>query len=632
MIEDLVIPDGTTTIAAYVFHNCSSIKSVTLPTSITSISAWAFEGCSGIAKTYYDGTPSDWLKISFGHSSANPIYFSHNLYIDNELITDFVIGDGPNGIQSYAFQNYTCLKTITIPKSVTSISSWAFEGCSNLTDVYYTSSVADYGKITISDSGNTYYANATKHFGYTITWICDEQTYTVTTGIPGEAIVLPDEPQKAGYTFEGWQNIPDVMPSENITIKGSLKANTYIAALIVDNQTYDEIPYTYGQESINLPDVPLKAGYSGRWSEYSLGIDGTTITAIYTPNSHTVTWMVDGNIYTETTESYKNEIQLPDEPTRDGYTFGGWQNFPETMPDEDITISGSFSANIYYARVFVDGELYREISYTYGQKSVDLPDVPKKTGYTGSWSSYNLGVGGTTINAIYTPNTYTVTFIADGKIVDNVSFVYGSTSISEPIVPAKEGHFGKWETYSLGAQNINVNAIYTKKQYIASWIVNGKKTNTIVDYGAEIVSPDDPLFENHTFTGWTPSVPSTMPAKNLEFTATFKLTNNATVNIVNYDKYNGSTQAYKTTMTFKADVKYGSDLNWHVDGASYRIENGACTVIEAENDFSVYCTVVDGDGNTVKSKTETIKIKHSFFDKLLAFFIGLFGAFKKIEQ
>ena len=85
-------------------------------------------------------------------------------------------------------------------------------------------------------------------------------------------------------------------------------------------------------------------------------------------------------------------------------------------------------------------------------------------------------------------------------------------------------------------------------------------------------------------------------------------------------------------MTFKADVKYGSDLNWHVDGASYRIENGACTVIEAENDFSVYCTVVDGYGNTVKSKTETIKIKHSFFDKLLAFFIGLFGAFKKIEQ
>ena len=100
------------------------------------------------------------------------------------------------------------------------------------------------------------------------------------------------------------------MPSENIIIKGSLKANTYFATLIVDNQTYDEIPYTYGQESIDLPDVPSKSGYSGSWSEYSLEIDGTTITAIYTPNSHTVIWMIDGIKYTETTESYNNEIQV----------------------------------------------------------------------------------------------------------------------------------------------------------------------------------------------------------------------------------------------------------------------------------------------------------------------------------
>ena len=83
-IGDVEIPEliegyPVTSISSYAFKNCSSITSVTLPTSITSINNWAFEGCSEIAKTYYNGTLSDWLNISFGSLSANPVSFSHNL-------------------------------------------------------------------------------------------------------------------------------------------------------------------------------------------------------------------------------------------------------------------------------------------------------------------------------------------------------------------------------------------------------------------------------------------------------------------------------------------------------------------------------------------------------------------------
>ena len=233
----------------------------------------------------------------------------------------------------------------------------------------------------------------------------------------------------------------------------------------------------------------------------------------------------------------------------------------------------------------------------------------------------------------YVPETYTATFIADGKVVKRVSFTSGAISISEPAIPVKEGYSGKWETYTLGSENITINAVYTKKQYIVSWVVNGNKTNVIYDYGDEIKLPAAPEYELHTFVKWSPDVPSTMPANNLVFTAQFRLTNSASVEIVNYNKYNGTTQDYKSSITFRAVVKYGHNLNWQVKGANYIINSdNSCTVVEATDDYTVCCTAFDADGNEVKSKTETIKIKHSFFDKLIAFFIGLFGSFKKIEQ
>lgn len=56
----------------------------------------------------------------------------------------------------------------------------------------------------------------------------------------------------------------------------------------------------------------------------------------------------------------------------------------------------------YTAKLMVDGKLYKEIEYNEGQKSISLPPVPEKAGYTGEWESYSLTNGGTIINAIYT--------------------------------------------------------------------------------------------------------------------------------------------------------------------------------------------------------------------------------------
>ncbi len=54
---------------------------------------------------------------------------------------------------------------------------------------------------------------------------------------------------------------------------------------------------------------------------------------------------MDGEVY-KTYELDEGEPITPEaEPTKEGYTFSGWGEIPSTMPDHDVTVSGTFSKN-----------------------------------------------------------------------------------------------------------------------------------------------------------------------------------------------------------------------------------------------------------------------------------------------
>jgi hypothetical protein len=56
---------------------------------------------------------------------------------------------------------------------------------------------------------------------------------------------------------------------------------------------------------------------------------------------------------------------------------------------------------------------------------------------------------------------YTATFMADGKVVGTVQFTVEDTKLAEPAVPAKEGYTGAWESYTITAADMTINAVYT---------------------------------------------------------------------------------------------------------------------------------------------------------------------------
>ena len=162
----------------------------------------------------------------------------------------------------------------------------------------------------------------------------------------GTEITAPDNPTRKGYTFKGWdKEIPETMPAENITVKAQWEINQYTIAF--DTNGGSEIaPITqdYGTE-ITAPDNPTRKGYTFKgWDKEipeTMPAGNITVKAQWEINQYTITFDTNGGSeIAPITQDYGTEITAPDNPTRKGYTFKGWdKEIPETMPAENITIT-----------------------------------------------------------------------------------------------------------------------------------------------------------------------------------------------------------------------------------------------------------------------------------------------------
>ena len=162
----------------------------------------------------------------------------------------------------------------------------------------------------------------------------------------GTEITAPDNPTRKGYTFKGWdKEIPKTMPAENITVKAQWEINQY--TITFDTNGGSEIaPITqdYGTE-ITAPDNPTRKGYTFKgWDKEipeTMPAENMTVKAQWEINQYTIAFDTNGGSeIAPITQDYGTEITAPDNPTRKGYTFKGWdKEIPKTMPAENITIT-----------------------------------------------------------------------------------------------------------------------------------------------------------------------------------------------------------------------------------------------------------------------------------------------------
>ena len=147
-VDAVVFPNGLKTIGRNAFNGCYSLTKVVLPNSVTEIGYKSFSNMEFLSEV----TLSSGLTI-----------IPEAAFYGNPCVTSVSIPEGVQTIGPAAFAGCTTLTEVTIPASLTKIDVYGF-GTESLTDVFYNGTQEQWDAITIEEEGNLFLESATIHF------------------------------------------------------------------------------------------------------------------------------------------------------------------------------------------------------------------------------------------------------------------------------------------------------------------------------------------------------------------------------------------------------------------------------------------------------------------------------------
>ena len=334
----------------------------------------------------------------------------------------------------------------------------------------------------------------------------------------GTKITAPKDPTKTGYTFTGWDmEIPKTMPVENVTVTATWKINQYTITFNTDGGSeVASITQDYGTK-ITAPADPAKTGYTfGGWDKTipdTMPANNLTIKAKWTINKYTITFNTDGGSeIAPITQDYGTDITAPANPTKEGYTFAGWdENIPANMPAKNMTIKAKWTINKYTVTFKNGDKVVKSAEMNYGS-TITAPAVPVKEGYTfKGWQGYTdnmtLPAHDVTFTAQWTINQYTLTFKNGETAYKTITQDYG-TAIAKPADPTKTGYtFDGWDKTiptTMPAGDMTIKAKWTANQYTVTFDSDGGSAcdSVSVTYDRPYGTLPKPTKEGYTFTGW----------------------------------------------------------------------------------------------------------------------------------
>ena len=605
-LTSIKIPEKVTTIESDAFAWCENMTSVSIPSCIQSIWAKAFLDCNSIKEFYCyadevptisnDAFNSDYsqatLYVPYGTSDkykanatwncfGNIIEMAQNeynlsYYVDNQLYKSYKIKIG----------------TPITPEAAPTKEGYTFSGWSEIPEIMPANDVTVTGTFTINK--------------YKLTYMVDGEVYK-TFEIEYNATITPEvAPTKEGYTFSGWSEIPETMPAHDVTVTGSFAINKYKLIYQVDGADYKSYELEYGAKITPEP-APTREGYTfSSWSEIpeTMPAHDVTVTGSFAVNKYKLIYQVDGAEYKTYELDYGAAITPESAPTKEGYTFSGWSEIPETMPAHDVTITGSFSVNKYKLIYKVDGVEYKSYELEFGAKITPDP-APTKEGYTFSgWSEIpeTMPAHDVTVTGSFTKGAYKLTYMVDGEVYKTMSYDYGATITPEP-APTKEGYtFSGWSEIpaTMPAHDVTVTGTFIINKYKIIYKVDGAEYKSYeLEFGATITPEPAPTKEGYNFSGWS-EIPATMPAHDVTVTGSFTKGTYKLTYMVDGEVYKTISYDYGATITPEpAPVKDGYTFSgWSEIPATMPAHDVTVTGSFTINKYKLTYTV---DGEEYKS-------------------------------
>ena len=320
----------------------------------------------------------------------------------------------------------------------------------------------------------------------------------VTNVYYGAAISVAEPAAREGYTFAGWdRDVPETMPASDVTLVSQWSENDadytdYNAAKAAAEAKQAEANFdkTYTAESRQALADALAKDVSGRKYTQQGEVDAAAkaindaVTALELM-TYKATFYVDGAEYKVVEAKVGEAIAKPEDPSKTGYVFTGWDPEVGTMGTEDLTFNAKFSAG--------------EVSYTVETYVMGLD------GQYGAADSKNVAAT-TGAEITLTPDA------REGFTVAGESVLTGTVAADSSLV---------------------LKVYYSRNQYKLT--VDGAES--MVYYGAALEIADPEARTGYTFAGWKPAAPATMPANDVTLESQW------TENDADYTAYDAAVKA-----------------------------------------------------------------------------------------
>ena len=450
--------------------------------------------------------------------------------------------------EGYLFSNWTNAQGVVV-------STDAIFDFEITNDTAFTANFTAMGVVatpTFSPAGGTYYDYDNVHVtlecsssGATIYYTTDGSTPTANSTTYSSPITITENTTiKAIAMKEGMTNSEMATATYVITPTYTVT----IANDIVNGTVRADVSRAAEGETVNLTAIANNGYHLSTWAittetgtvevsannSFAMPADNVTISATFEPNGHTITYYnVSGEIITVDTFAYGDTITPIADPSVVGYTFTGWYPaLPTTMPDYDLTPMAHWQINRYRININqVQGGIVQAIEvvdYSTGETIViDSADY-------GSWVQISaITNDGCTYNDVVVTD-------ANGTVL----------SVSN-------------NGFTMPASDVTVTPRFTIQEFTITYGDRGNifKVDTFA-YGANITPIADPTWEGHTFIGWDPALPITMPANNLFVDAlwqvnSYKVTvtqvTGGTISIYYYDE-----TGHENNITTGDSIYYGA--------------------------------------------------------------------------